>query len=252
MKADPAVQRRLLDLAEVDARAQPARPPPPHAARARRAGRGRGGACRAAKDELVTVETRAGDLDRDIRRLERDVEGVRARAERDQQLLAGAGRRRQAGRPSCSTSWRPWPGGRACWRTSSWRSWSSARPSACDLEHSRGVLTAAEQASATIVERRDAALADIDAAEAGRRRDRDGIVGEAPRRPARRSTTSAARSRAVGAAALLQRRCQACRLELDRTALSRIAGGAVRRDRVLRGVRSDPGANARVRPVMAQ
>ena len=36
MKADPAVQRRLLDLAEVDGELDPARPPPSHAPRARR------------------------------------------------------------------------------------------------------------------------------------------------------------------------------------------------------------------------
>ena len=88
-----------------------------------------------------------------------------------------------------------------------------------DVEHSRGVLAAAEQAVGEIVERRDTALADIDAAEAGRRRDRQAIAVNLPadllvvydKRRERQGT---------GAAALLQRRCQACRLELDRTAVA--------------------------------
>ena len=90
MKADPAVQRRLLDLADIDAElnrlAHRRRTLPEHteltAAET---------AVRAAKDALVEVETRAGDLDRDIRRLERDVEAVRSRADRDQKILAGSG-----------------------------------------------------------------------------------------------------------------------------------------------------------------
>jgi predicted nucleic acid-binding Zn-ribbon protein len=83
------------------------------------------------------------------------------------------------------------------------------------------VLAATEQAVDELVGRRDEALADIDAAEAGRRRDRGEIAVNLPadllvlyeKRREQRGT---------GAAALLQRRCQACRLELDRTALSEL------------------------------
>jgi predicted nucleic acid-binding Zn-ribbon protein len=90
-----------------------------------------------------------------------------------------------------------------------------------DVEHSQGVLAATEQAVDELVGRRDEALADIDAAEAGRRRDRGEIAVNLPadllvlyeKRREQRGT---------GAAALLQRRCQACRLELDRTALSEL------------------------------
>ncbi len=90
MKADPAVQRRLLDLAEVDAelsRLAHRRRTLPEVAELAVAE----AAVRTAKDKLVEVETQAGDLDRDIRRIERDVEGVRTRTERDNQLLAGSG-----------------------------------------------------------------------------------------------------------------------------------------------------------------
>src|SRR5580765_9106444 len=90
MKADPAVQQRLLDLAGIDAElsrlAHRRRTLPEHAALGAAEA-----AVRTAKDKLIEVETHAGDLDRDIRRLERDVEGVRARVQRDNQMLSGAG-----------------------------------------------------------------------------------------------------------------------------------------------------------------
>ena len=68
VKADPAVQRRLLDLAEIDAEltrlAHRRRNLPEHAELTAAEA-----AVRTAKDKLVEVETAAGDLDRDIRRI---------------------------------------------------------------------------------------------------------------------------------------------------------------------------------------
>jgi uncharacterized protein len=219
MKADPAVQRRLLDLAEVDAElsrlAHRRRTLPEHAALAEAEA-----AVRAAKDKLVEVETAAGDLDREIRRLERDVEGVRARAERDNALLAGAGiGAKQAGdlQHELETLARR----QSVLEDEALEVMERREAVGGDVEHSRGVLVAAEKQVATIAERRDTELADIDAAEAGRRRTRAEVVAELPadllaayeKRRAQRGT---------GAALLRQRRCQACRLELDRTALSEL------------------------------
>ena len=89
MKAEPAVQRRLLDLADVDTEltrlAHRRTSLPEHAELAAAEA-----AVRTAKDAVVEAETNAGDLDRDIRRIERDVDGVRTRTARDNQLLAGS------------------------------------------------------------------------------------------------------------------------------------------------------------------
>jgi predicted nucleic acid-binding Zn-ribbon protein len=90
-----------------------------------------------------------------------------------------------------------------------------------DVEHSRGVLATAEQELAAITERRDTALVDIDAAESGRRRAREEVVATLPvdllgMYERRRE------QRGVGAAALVARRCQACRLELNRTAIAEL------------------------------
>jgi uncharacterized protein len=92
-----------------------------------------------------------------------------------------------------------------------------------DIEHSRGVLAAAEEKLIEITERRDSAIADIDAAEGGRRRAREEAL---PTLSADLLTAYEKRreQRGVGAAPLLQRRCQACRLELDRTAISELRG----------------------------
>jgi uncharacterized protein len=217
MKADPAVQRRLLDLAEVDAEltriAHRRRTLPEHAQLAEAEA-----AVRTAKDKLIAVETAAGDLDRDIRRLERDIDGVRARADRDNKLLAGAGvgaRQATELQHELETLARR----QTVLEDEQLEVMEQREAVGVDVEHCRGVLAAAEQAVGEIAQRRDRALADLDTAEAGRRRDRGEAVVTLPadllalydRRREQRGT---------GVAVLLQRRCQACRLELDRTALS--------------------------------
>ncbi|MBV9847985.1 MAG: hypothetical protein JOZ47_23385, partial [Kutzneria sp.] len=88
MKADSAVQRRLLDLAEVDAelsRVNHRRRTLPETAEITEAERN----VQAKRDALVTIETRLGDLNRDSRRQETEIEQVRARYDRDQGLLTG-------------------------------------------------------------------------------------------------------------------------------------------------------------------
>jgi predicted nucleic acid-binding Zn-ribbon protein len=219
VKADPAVQRRLLDLAEVDAElarlAHRRRTLPEHAELTAAEE-----AVRAGKDKLVEVETIAGDLDRDIRRLERDVEGVRARTDRDNQLLAGAGiGAKQASdlQHELETLARR----QSVLEDEQLEVMERREAVGVDVEHTRGVLAAAEQELTAITERRDTALADIDAAEAGRRRDREEIAGTVP--PDVLAVYERRREqRGTGAAPLVARRCQACRLELDRTALAEL------------------------------
>ncbi len=219
MKADPAVQQRLLDLADVDAElsrlAHRRRTLPEHAALTEAET-----AVRTAKDKLVETEAVAGDLDRDIRRLERDVEAVRARAERDHALLAGAGvgaRQATELQHELETLARR----QSVLEDDELEVMERREAVGVDMEHSRGVLAAAEQQVATIAERRDAELADVDTAEAGRQRARTEILVDMP---AELLTAYEKRrqQRGVGAALLRQRRCQACRLELDRTAVSEL------------------------------
>jgi len=90
VKADPEVQLRLLDLQARDAalaRLEHRRRTLPELAVIADADT-RLAALRA---DVVRAETEVGDLDRELRRLEDDVDQVRRRAERDQQrMLSGA------------------------------------------------------------------------------------------------------------------------------------------------------------------
>lgn len=88
--ADPAAQRTLLELAEIDRAAD--------AARHRRAtlpelkviadGAGR---IDELNGRLVLAQTEVGDLDRAARKLDDEIDAVRARADRDRQRLASGG-----------------------------------------------------------------------------------------------------------------------------------------------------------------
>lgn len=86
MKADPWAQLRLLDLQEVDTRlgqlAHRKRTLPEHAEVASLEKR-----ASALRDKVVAVETELSDLEREQRRADADVDQVRARAKRDQDLL---------------------------------------------------------------------------------------------------------------------------------------------------------------------
>ncbi|MGN9808875.1 zinc ribbon domain-containing protein [Micromonospora sp. BQ11] len=95
MKADPKVQRRLLDLAAIDTalaqlahrrRALPERAELEALARE----------LSALEDERVRAQVAVDDLDRDIARLEKDVDQVRARKTKDENRLAsGSGPARE-------------------------------------------------------------------------------------------------------------------------------------------------------------
>ncbi len=227
MKAEPAVQRRLLDLAGVDAelaRLAHRRKSLPEIVELADAET----AVRTAKDAVVEAETNAGDLDRDIRRVERDVEGVRARTERDNTMLAGSGvGAKQASelQHELETLARR----QGVLEDEQLEIMEQREALEAHLGHARATLDAAEKDQLAITERRDAALLDIDAGEAGRNRAREGMLADLPADLPADLLAAYEHRRArqgVGAALLLARRCQACRLELDRTALSELRGAA--------------------------
>lgn len=86
MKADPQAQRRLLDLQKIDTTltqlAHRRKNLPEHAELQRLDAELSG-----LEDEQITAQTAVDDLDRDIARLDRDVEQVRARKTRNQARL---------------------------------------------------------------------------------------------------------------------------------------------------------------------
>lgn len=223
MKADPAAQQRLLELAGIDAEltrlGHRRRSLPEHAeATAAEA------EVRASKDALVQAETAAGDLDRDIRKLEIEVEGVRARGDRDRALLAGSGvGAKQAA--DLQHELESLARRQGVLEDQELEIMEQREALGLQLEHARRALAEAEQKLTEVGERRDAALKDIDAAEAGRRRDRAAVLPDLPADLLADYERRVGQGK-VGAGALREGRCGACRLELDRTFLGRLRGSA--------------------------
>jgi predicted nucleic acid-binding Zn-ribbon protein len=231
VNADPAAQLRLLDLQALDARLDQIehkrRTLPQHATITELQSR-----LTVLRDRIIAAETEVTDLQRAQNKAESDVEQVRARARKDQDLLdsgkVGSAKelenlqheivslsRRQAELEDVELE--------------VMERLEDARSALGALTAERDQLTAELE---TATAERDAALADLD-------RDREWVAGE-------RSSTVPdvpgdllalydklrADHGGVGAAALHQRRCEGCRMELTPTDLGRIRDAAP--DAVLR------------------
>ncbi|MGH4019981.1 MAG: zinc ribbon domain-containing protein [Pseudonocardiaceae bacterium] len=218
MNADPAAQRRLLDLAEVDAeldRVAHRRRTLPEVAEIEQAQRD----LRAGRDAVITAETAAGDLDRDARKLEAEIDQVRAREDRDRGLLdsgtISSGKQLEDLQHELATLAR---------RQSTLEDelldvMEQREATGTDLDRSQATLSGIEQRLAEAARRRDEALADLDATDTRRSAERAGIIAELPEDLLALYERIRAH-KGTGAALLRKRRCGACRLELDRTALA--------------------------------
>lgn len=219
MKADPTAQAKLVTLAEVDAeigRLTHRRSTLPELAQLDEAEQ----RVRAARDALVRAETRAGDLDRDIARLERDIDGVRARTERDHTLLAGAGiSAKQATelQHELDTLARR----QGVLEDEQLGIMEEREAVGIELDHARGELSEAETALGEVTAKRESAEGDIDATRAGRDRARTEVVAALPADLLADYERIRAGGR-VAAGQLRESRCGACRLELDRTFLGQV------------------------------
>jgi hypothetical protein len=94
-----------------------------------------------------------------------------------------------------------------------------------DGQHAGVELAKAEEALADANRRRDGAVADLETAQARRDADRTRLVPEFPE-ALLGLYERVRKNKGIGAALLRARRCGACRIELDRSAISRIAGTA--------------------------
>jgi predicted nucleic acid-binding Zn-ribbon protein len=229
VNVDPAVQRRLLDLAEVDAelnRITHRRRTLPELAEITEGE----AQLRVKQDALVAQQTTLDDLNRDAKRQEDEIDGVRAREDRDRNLLNGgsvAARQVTDLQHELETLAR---------RQSALEDdllELMERREAVELDVARAGAEV-DQAKARLAElgqRRDTALEELETAEARRTADRATLVGQFPAELI--SLYEEIRAQKGTAAALLRaRRCGACRLELDRTAMGRIKAAAA--DEVVR------------------
>jgi uncharacterized protein len=223
VNAEPAVQLRLLDLQAADtALAQLAhrrKNLPEIAAIA-------AGATRSADlhNELIDARTRVDDIAAEQKRLESDVDTVRARAVRDESRLQAGGlpsRELESLQHEIATLA---------------RRQSTLEDELLDvMERAEDAETALTDATtrheAVVAEQRrleatrDTALSEIDAAAAGRSPERDEIARELP--AALLALYERARAHGgTGAALLRQRRCEACHIELSGSELAGVRNAA--------------------------
>ncbi|MBC9001117.1 C4-type zinc ribbon domain-containing protein [Micromonospora aurantiaca] len=219
MKADPKVQRRLLDLQAIDtALAQLAhrRRTLPERAELEALAR----ELSALEDERVRAQVAVDDLDRDIARIEKDVDQVRARKSKDEARLAsGSGPARELEAIQHEL-------------VSLNRRQSDLEDAELELmeqrETAQGVLDGIEsrlaearERRAATEQRRDETLAEIAKEEEFKRTSRQPLAGDLPSDlvglydKIREDT-------GMGAALLTGGRCGGCRLELSGADLARI------------------------------
>ncbi|WP_432954939.1 zinc ribbon domain-containing protein [Micromonospora haikouensis] len=223
MKADPKVQRRLLDLQAIDttlAQLAHRRRTLPELAELEALAR----ELSALEDERVRAQVAVDDLDRDIARIEKDVEQVRARKSKDEaRLAAGSGPARELEALQHEL-------------VSLNRRQSDLEDAELELmeqrETAQGVLDGIESRAADARERRaaaerrrDDALAEIAKEEEFKRQSRQPLAGDLPAE----LVTLYDKIRAdtgLGAALLTGGRCGGCRLELYGADMARIRKAA--------------------------
>lgn len=229
MKADPAVQRRLLDLSDVDkqlAQVAHRRGHLPELAEIEALEKD----AQAKRDDMVAVETALGDLDRDVKRLEAEVDQVRAREERDKALLAGgslAAKQLTDLEHELHTLERR----QSILEDELLEVMERREASEADVKRSRDVLAVVQDKLADARARRDRELGDLEVTAARRTEDRTKLAADLPAELV--ALYDKIRARGGGGAALLRaRRCGACQLELDRNAVGALRTAA--RDDVVR------------------
>ena len=230
MNADPAAQRRLLDLAAVDAelaRTAHRRRSLPELAEIEQVEKD----LLSGRDSLVAAETAASDLDREIRKLEAEIDQVRARGDRDRGLLdsgsISSGKQLEDLQHELATLQRR----QTVLEDDLLEVMERREATGADVDRGRAALADIEQRRVDVARRRDEALADLGSTEEHRGQERRTLVGALPAELVALYERIRAQ-RGTGAALLRQQRCGACQLELDRTAIGRLREAAA--DEVLR------------------
>ncbi len=209
MRADPAVQLRLLDLQAADTELAQLRHRRQHLPELAAIAASKQQA-EQLRDEAMDLQAQLDDVADDQRRLENDVDTVQTRAKRDDQRLTSGGvpaKELEGLQHEIATLAR--------------------RQSALEddlLVTQRQQALAAERAE--LDARRDAAFAEIDAGLARRGADRSDLAGELPADLLALYDKIRAASGGVGAAMLRQRRCEGCHLELAGSELSAVRAAA--------------------------
>jgi len=229
LNVEPSVQSKLLQLAAVDAeltRIAHRRNALPEQQEVARLAAERNGY----KDAAVAVEIGIDDLDRDIRKLEGEVDAVRKREDRDRGMLtAGTVAAKQLSEIQHELS--SLERRRSVLEDELLTVMEQREAMVADHDHAGARLSKADQDLADAERLRDEAMADLEVAQQRCENDRAGLVGLFPDELLAIYDKQRA-AHGVGAALLQARRCGACRIEIDRGEMQRIAKAAP--DAVLR------------------
>jgi len=223
VKAEPAVQRKLLELAKVDAelsRTAHRRRTLPELAEIDAGEK----TARDRRDALVKVNTAASDLDREIARQEREIESVRAREDRDRKLLAGgtiiAKQMTDIEHELQSLQRR-----QSALEDDLLELMEQREALGLDAQRTGAEVDKAEAEVAAAVARRDEAFKDLDTTLARREEDRVKLIPGFPADFLKLYERVRAQ-KGIGASLLRARRCGACQLELDRNTINEIKATA--------------------------
>jgi predicted nucleic acid-binding Zn-ribbon protein len=230
VKADPAAQRRLLELQALDtALTQLAhrRRNLPQLAELDRLAK----EIAAAEGERIKAQVAVDDLDRDISRLEKDVEQVRVRKGKDQSRLdAGTGPARELEalqHELASLSRR-----QSELEDAELELMEQREAAEAQLQQAAAALAGARDQLAAVEADRDQALGDIAKDEEFRRSGRAPLAADLPADLISLYERIRESSGGVGAALLRAGRCEGCRLELFGSELSAVRSAPA--DEVLR------------------
>jgi predicted nucleic acid-binding Zn-ribbon protein len=230
LNADPSDQLRLLDVQELDAKADllahRAQTLPQRAEADRLAAE-----LAMIGDRVVVVETEVSDIEREVAKAEADVEQVRQRAARDRSRLdAGVGTAKELESLQHEmTSLARRQSELEDLELEVMERLETAQTALSEIAAERNEKEARRQA---LDEEAAALLADLDRDRAYALESRAAVVAGIPADLVALYEKIRARENGVGAAALHQRRCQGCRLELTASDVSRLRDAAP--DEVLR------------------
>jgi hypothetical protein len=220
VKADPNAQQRLLDLQGIDttlSQLAHRRDTLPELAELDRLAREQS----ATADEQTRAQLELDDLDRDIARLERDVDQVRARKEKDSTRLAsgrGPSRELEALQHELESLHRR----QTELEDAELELMERREQAQTVMGEVTGRLTTARQQHAEVEARRDAVLAEIAAQETAQTEARKPLVGQLPADLVALYERIRDDSGGLGAALLRSGRCGGCRLDLSATERARI------------------------------
>lgn len=220
MNADPGAQRSLLDLAGVDAEASRLQHRATHLPEDAELAELQQQAT-TERDESVRVSILVEDLDRDIAKVEKEVDQTRTREEKDRELMA-SGRVAAKQLTELEHELRGLERRQSVLEDEQLELMERREAVELDQQRAEATVNATNEKIDAASRRRDEALKDIEVARIRVAGSRDDLIAKLPK-DLYAEYERCRKASGVGAGLLQARRCGACRLELDRGFIDTVA-----------------------------